>query len=489
MLTPTDEQAAAADHFHNGEHLTLQAGAGTGKTSTLALLAHRSHRTGRYLAYNKAIAQDAATRFPATVTCKTAHALAYAAIGHRYRTRLNAPRQPSWKTGHDLGITKTIRIGDRDLTPRALSYATLRTITRFCHSADPALADHHVPPLRSLDSPADHGQLTAAVMPFARKAWSDLQNPDAGMVRFDHDHYLKIWALTEPKIPSDYLLLDEAQDTNPVVEQIFNAQRDHAQLVMVGDSAQAIYGWRGARDVMTTFPGTQLTLSQSFRFGPRLATEANRWLAIAGAPLRLAGTDSIPTILGPSDQPDAILCRTNVGAIREVMQLLENEHRVALAGGGESLRSLARAADDLREGRRTSHPELLLFPTWGDLQDYAGNDPAGGDLQPLVDLVDTHGTDAILNAVHRLDHEDTADITVSTAHKAKGRQWGRVRIAADFTPPRDSEDKDDNGRPIPGPVDEAEARLAYVAVTRARYQLDLGGLSWVNDHPDGTSTT
>ncbi|MEU9064999.1 UvrD-helicase domain-containing protein [Streptomyces sp. NPDC048430] len=487
-MTLTDEQTAAADRFHAGDHLALQAGAGTGKTSTLALLAHRTHRTGRYLAYNKAIAQDAATRFPATVTCKTAHALAYAAIGHRYRTRLNGPRQPSWKTGHDLGITSTIRIGDRGLSPRILSYATLRTVTRFCHSADPDLADHHVPRLRGLEDADHQSQLASVVVPFARKAWAELQSPDAGAVRFDHDHYLKIWALAEPKIPADFLLLDEAQDTNPVVEQIFNAQRDHAQLVMVGDSAQAIYQWRGARDVMTTFHGTPLTLSKSFRFGPRLATEANRWLALADAPLRLAGTDTIPTALGPVEQPDAILCRTNVGAMREVIQLLEAGRRVALTGGGEALRALARAADDLKDGRQTSHPELLLFPTWGDLQDYAGNDPAGRDLQPLVDLVDTHGTGAILTAVNLLAHEDTADVTVSTAHKAKGREWNSVKIADDFAPPRDSDEKDSNGEPVPRPIDEAEARLAYVAVTRARQQLDLGGLSWVNHHPDGTPT-
>lgn len=119
--------------------------------------------------------------------------------------------------------------------PRALSYATLRTITRFCHSADPALTDHHVPQLRNLEDASHHRELTALVMPFAHKAWADLQNPDAGAVRFDHDHYLKIWALTEPRIPADFLLLDEAQDTNPAVEQVFNAQRNHAQLVMVGE--------------------------------------------------------------------------------------------------------------------------------------------------------------------------------------------------------------------------------------------------------------
>ena len=89
-------------------------------------------------------------------------------------------------------------------------------------------------------------------------------------------------AATRRPTTIDFLLLDEAQDTNPVLEKVFTAQRGHAQLVMVGDSAQAIYGWRGARDVMSTFDATALTLSQSFRFGAAVATEAKGWLAIAG---------------------------------------------------------------------------------------------------------------------------------------------------------------------------------------------------------------
>ncbi|MEI5011697.1 UvrD-helicase domain-containing protein [Streptomyces sp. PmtA] len=474
----TDEQTAVADRFHAGDHLVLQAGAGTGKTTTLALLAHGTKRRGRYLAYNRAIAQHAATRFPNTVTCKTAHALAYAALGHRYRTRLSAPRQHAWKTGQALGITRPVRIAERDLTPRALAHATLRTVTRFCHSADPALGRHHVPRMRGLEDPDQHAQLAQVVLLFAQKAWKDLQDPDGGVVRFEHDHYLKIWALTSPVIEADFLLLDEAQDTNPVVEQVFKAQREHAQLVMVGDSAQAIYHWRGARDVMTGFEGTMLALSQSFRFGPHLAAEANRWLALAQAPIRLHGSTSVTTELGPLEQPHAILCRTNVGAMTHVMQLLHVDHRVALVGGGDSLRSLALAARDLKSGRRTSHPELILFPTWGALQDYAEHDPAGGDLQPFVDLIDKHGTDAILNAVDQLHDEPQANVIVSTAHKAKGREWPTVKIADDFTPPKNT------GQPIPRPVDDAEARLAYVAVTRARQHLDRGGLSWIDHHPE-----
>ncbi|MEU5777411.1 UvrD-helicase domain-containing protein [Streptomyces venezuelae] len=483
-FSPTDEQAAALEAFRSGSHLAIQAGAGTGKTSTLVFLAEQMpQRRGRYLAFNRAIALDAATRFPSTVQCKTAHSLAYAALGHRYRGRLNGPRRPGWRIGQDLGLHAPADIGRAGLMPATLSNATLRTVTRFCQSADAELAHHHVPRLRGLDD-ADHAELADLILPYAAKAWADLQDPFGGMVRFEHDHYLKMWALTKPVLHGDFLLLDEAQDTNPVLEQIVLAQQERAQIVMVGDSAQAIYGWRGARDVMARFTGHHLTLTQSFRFGPALASEANRWLTLSNVPIRLTGTPSIATTVGSrAGRPDAVLCRTNIGAMTEILSLIAAGTRTALVGGGDSLRTLAWAARDLIQGRRAHHPELVLFPTWMALRDYAEHDPAGSDLQPFANLIDEHGPDAILQAVDRLVREDDAEVTVSTAHKAKGREWARVRIAPDFTPPPDTDEVDSQGHPVPQPVDEAEARLAYVAVTRARHHLDPTGLAWIHQHP------
>jgi hypothetical protein len=55
----------------------------------------------------------------------------------------------------------------------------------------------------------------------------------------------------------------------------------------------------------------------------------------------------------------------------------------------------------------------------------------------------------------------------------------------DFPEPADPDRTDGNGDPLPAPIDPAEARLAYVAVTRAQHHLDLGGLSWIHRHPDG----
>jgi len=89
-----------------------------------------------------------------------------------------------------------------------LSNTVLRTVTRYCQSADLEPAPpHHVPRLRGIDSDEAHTALADLLLPYAAKAWDDLQNPNAGTVRFEHDHYLKMWALTEPALHADYLFL------------------------------------------------------------------------------------------------------------------------------------------------------------------------------------------------------------------------------------------------------------------------------------------
>lgn len=483
---PTPEQERVLEGKQSGTHLVLQAGAGTGKTTTLTMLARSDRRRGIYMAYNRAVVDDAARKFPSNVPCLTGHGLAMRTVGRRYSARLNAPREPGWKAGQRIGIAPTMKVvlGNRLITHKTLSYTVFETVRKFCHSADTELMRRHVPTLRGL--PDEYrSDLARLVLPYARRAWSDLQNPEGGLVRFVPDHYLKIWALTEPTIRADFLLLDEAQDTNPVLEEVFKAQRSHSQLIMVGDSAQAIYGWRGARDVMTGFDGTQLCLSQSFRFGPVLAEEANRWLRIVESPLRLKGTPTLDTSIGPVDTPDAVLCRSNAGAITEVLRLLEEGTRVAMVGGGEALEKLALAAGALKAGRRTSHPELVLFTSWDELREYATSDPSGGDLLPLVDIIDDYGVDVVLAAVRNLHSEPDAEVVVSTAHKAKGREWPAVRIASDFEPKPGNRQKnpDQNDETLPD-INLEEARLAYVAVTRARERLDLGGLAWINNYPD-----
>jgi|GEM_PF-4337156 len=111
----------------------------------------------------------------------------------------------------------------------------------------------------------------------------------------------------------------------------------------------------------------------------------------------------------------------------------------------------------------------------GVVQDFVEQDKAGQDLKAMVGLIDRHGPDAILAAVGRLSSEERARVVVSTAHKAKGREWPTVRIAPDFTAPKPGRD----GRRGAPRVDEA--RLVYVAVTRAHRPLDPAGVAWSDE--------
>ena len=137
---------------------------------------------------------------------------------------------------------------------------------------------------------------------------------------------------------------------------------------------------------------------------------------------------------------------------------------------------IAEAAQELKAGHRTSHPELFLFSSWGEVQEYVENDDAAQDLRSLVRLVDEHGPEKIIEAVRRLSAEENAQVTVSTAHRAKGREWDSVRIGPGFGPPP----VDDDGRQRP--LYPEEARLIYVAVTRARRMLDPEGIAWADEY-------
>lgn len=468
---PTAEQQAALDAFATGKNMVIEAGAGTGKTSTLRLLAESTDRKGIYIAYNKAIQTDAAKDFPSNVDCRTAHSLAYGAVmrmpnGKALMNRLRGPRVPSRQAVAILGIPANgFQISDDQQIPAwYIASAAMATVQRFCNSADAEVTERHVPRQEGIE---DHAAFASYVAPFARKAWADLTSP-SGKLKFAHDHYLKLWALSNPRLNCEFVLLDEAQDANPVIAQIVQNQA-HAQQIMVGDRCQAIYGWRGAIDAMTNFEVEhRLVLSQSFRFGPAVAAEANIWLDKLNAPLRLTGFEKIDSKVEPLNDPDAILCRTNAAVIEHAMSAQATGKRVAIVGGTGEIKKFVEGAADLMSGRTANHPDLIAFKSWQEVKDYAASDE-GRDLKVMVNLVNNYGVDAILAVCDASVNEDTADLIVSTAHKAKGREWNKVRIANDF------KTSDEDGNEVSAP----EMMLLYVAVTRAKLTLDNTALMQV----------
>ncbi|MEU3162922.1 UvrD-helicase domain-containing protein [Streptosporangium sp. NPDC006930] len=456
---PTVEQAAILDAASTGNPLVVTAGAGTGKTSTLKMVAASTMKRGLYLAYNRAIADDARASFPYNVDCRTAHSLAFQVVGRQFAHRLNGPRMPAREVARLLSIPQVLDLGAHALTSPKVARVVMDTISRFCHSDWETPGGDHIPHIPGLDDPASIQALKVQLTPMVHRAWEDLTNPQ-GRLRFTHDHYLKMWALTRPTLPADLIFLDEAQDANPVIAAIVDDQ--DSQKILVGDESQAIYGWRGAVDAMASFSGMRLSLTQSFRFGQRIADEANMWLDLLSAPLRLTGNPAKDSRLEQIPAPQAVLCRTNAGAIGQIIAAIGAQQRPALVGGGDDIRRLAEACRDLRTGRGTMHPELMAFTSWQEVKDYAEHDAGGQDLKTLVKLIDSYGPDAVIKVVDQLVDEHNATIIISTAHKAKGREWGTVRLAADFAPPYDKD----------GDLIPAEAMLTYVAVTRAKDGLD-----------------
>lgn len=483
MPTPTPEQAEAIATYGDGLDMVLQAGAGCGKSSTLKMIAQADpRRRMTYVAYNKATATDAAKSFPTNVVAKTGHGLAF---DPRYMPRIQRPRQTALDAAKALGVDRILgfdalpRIitdhGDtKAMSSKVIMRCALDALESFCHSDDDQVSHKHVKQYDGLSHSPARDQLVALVLPVARAAWKDVLRED-GVLKMSHDHYLKIWALSEPVIHSDVILLDEAQDTNDVLAKVLLAQ-EHAQRIAVGDSAQQIYEWRGAKDALARFErelGAETRmLSQSFRFGPAIAAEANRWLHKVGTTLRLTGWDQAESVVGPIDTPDAILCRTNAGAMGIVLEQLAAGRKVALVGGGAEIKRLAWAAEALQAGKPTDHPELLAFPSWDSVRQYA--DEEDGSLRVLVKLIDDYGTEDIIAAADGLATEAQAELVVSTAHRSKGREWPAVRIHGDFRAPKPD--------PKTGLIilRKEEARLAYVAVTRARQQLDSSALAWID---------
>src|SRR5262245_28213197 len=115
--------------------MVIEAGAGTGKTSTLRLLAASTLRRGHYLAFNKAIVEDVKGTITRRVTASTAHSLAFRAVGRPYAPRLNAPRMAGWDIAQRLDVRGHVvktPMGSKHLGDGYLGGLVLRAVTIFC---------------------------------------------------------------------------------------------------------------------------------------------------------------------------------------------------------------------------------------------------------------------------------------------------------------------------------------------------------------------
>ena len=132
-------------------------------------------------------------------------------------------------------------------------------------------------------------------------------------------------------------------------------------------------------------------------------------------------------------------------------------------GGAQVSRTfyaLGQTGQQLLLGGRTGHPELAPFLTWADVLEFVEEYPdEAQELRTMVKLVESFGVSKLLSALNQVVVEARADVVLSTAHRAKGREWNKVKLNGDFLHIDD--------------MDTEDLRLAYVAITRAKKILDM----------------
>ncbi len=484
---PSEEQETILGAFFGQGDIKILAGAGTGKTTTLQLLANSTKSKITYLTFNKATAVEAQAKFASNVSATTIHAFAHAGlIGEgkaAWLSRLRLGIEPIRVTAGRLGglepgfieAFSSLEVA-HSVTPYEVTKMAVDTVIKFCHSPNRKLLPRHVSTGKATAS------LRAALVPLvllmAEEHWANILDEGVSDMPILHDHYLKRWLLDDPVLGAkgEILFVDEAQDLSPAIAAIIQTQR-HLKKVFVGDPNQSIYGFAGGKDALATILTTHtLPLTTSWRFGEGAAVIANGWLRALKARHLVQADPMQATAVGPCEHPDAVLTRTNSVAVDHLMSLQRLGHKVTLRADHQSILALLRAAADLKEGRRASHSMLRAFSSWDEVKEHVRHDSNAHELATWTRLIDEYGIPALDNAITAASLWSRDGVVVSTAHKAKGLEWDTVRIADDFAVilarAAISGDKDQLAE---------EKRLAYVAVTRARRRLDPGPLAHFAD--------
>lgn len=480
-MNPTDEQNRALEMALDDEVMRgrIRALAGTGKTSTLKLIAESKPEAGTYIAFNRAIVDEAQSKFPDRVRCSTAHGLAFRDVGVKWRHRLGGrPVRNATiakKCGIEGGIAFKVGEKDRYISPSRIGKMLSGAINRFCMSDDEWIDESHLPYLDIIDEPGKftnnavlREQLKEAVV----SAWEQTVSQD-GDLPFSHNCYLKLWELGDPRIPGKYILIDEAQDLNPLMLSILRKNLD-AQQIFVGDEYQQIYSWNGAVDALNKIgDAASVNLTGSFRFGAQIEEVANDILCFMDASVRIRGLGKSKEFRqGTPFSTDAhvpfgsaVLCRTNAGVVGSLAQLIGCGHKPKMHGDATSLLLLIRECRKFRETSKSSHYLLEPFLNWKDLEEYAReSEDVDAELATIVNLFRKFDGATMEQTIGQCIHVENPSVIVTTAHKAKGCEWPAVFIGGDWSSNWTDED----------------FRLFYVAATRARETLVVHPLVW--DH-------
>lgn len=477
-LAPTQEQQDILEMFPLHDILKINAVAGSGKSSTLRMLAEANVIPSLYVCFNKANATEASEKFPSHVSCRTMHSLAFSAFGRNLMHKLpsgykageayvNKARTNS-EIAKRYGIPDLRTSEDTMVTQRAIAGLVKLTVGRYQNSAHKDLVPQHVPQREFMDIVKSHENLDLdkfrqIVLNFAKKLWADRINLDSP-VQAEHDTYLKLWQLSAPTLAYDVIYVDEAQDTNPVCLDILKKQ-DHCKMVYVGDSYQSIYAFRQAVNAMETIRAPSKILSKSFRYGKEIADLAT---FIIKGEIHVKGLETIDSKVGYFNEKQyTVVFRTNAVLISSAVALTMQGVKVYCNIDTRKFEGQLVSAQALYDGRLTDikDDDIALYSSWSEMLESIEDVP---ELKRIAEIVDSGEVQVYLRAIKQVTQNKYGyDVLLTTAHKSKGMEWDHVMIADDFVPKFILCRKDDPA------YNQQEVNLFYVACTRAIKKLSI----------------
>lgn len=464
-FTPTAQQQQIVDTTLTGQDVIVQAYAGASKTTTLTLVAGAlKDKKILCVAFNKAIAVEAAEKMPSNVECRTVHSVAYGNTPKNIISKLRGYKPNNKMLAQELGVEGFDVIDPKAddtvyLSPLRLVGWVTRTALRFMQSSDTTLQAHHV----YIDEDYKHLQVSVVkpmILECAKRLWAKYIDPK-DKTTIPHDVYLKLFSLNAKHLGFDVVMLDESQDTSGVMVNILDAQQ--SQKIYVGDSFQKIYSFTGSIDISKRVKGVECYLSQSFRFGNKVAEEANVLLKQLGANLPLDGFGYDSVIEDYSVEPDVIICRTNSVVLETYIaqQAMYPDKKISVSCDTTKIKSFADGLLELESVGKTQHPMLRSFNSVGGFYQWLKVTEEDVDLETknLASICRKIGAGVIVSSLDNIKDYSHPDLLITTAHKSKGREWDVVQLGGDFPKPYTTDA-------------EEEKRLFYVAMTRAKKVLN-----------------
>lgn len=328
------------------------------------------------------------------------------------------------------------------------------------------------------------------VITLARKLLKASIAADTEVIDFDDMIYAPLVHKCKPAREYDWVLLDEAQDTNASRRALALLMlKRGGRLVAVGDPHQAIYGFTGADSdaldlISQAVNAIHIPLTVSYRC-PKLVTElARTWVnhiqstdaAPEGTIEKLDSHEQLFTVAKPGD---AILCRFNAPIVGLAYSFIAKGVPAKIEGRdiGTNLKALARRW-------RVKNPTTLIER----LDSYQEKETAKlrirqkeslavavedrvRCLKVLVERVEKLNPDvkdivqAVCAEIDGLfgDNVGSNVVLLSSVHKSKGREWQRVFWLQTGQPGWIRKEWER----------QTELNLNYVAVTRAMSELYL----------------